>query len=574
MAKIGKDVVVEHAREFVPDEIDLGDAAAIEALFDALEQEDPKDVAGLEAWLGKWSELNAAVREEEAVRFIRMTCQTDDPEREKAFLEFVENVAPRLKPRYHRLAEKLLASPAAKDLPAERYRVLLRDLENEVRIFREENVPLQTEEEKLAQQYQKLAGSLTVMHEGKERTLQQMAKYLEVQDRAVREEAWVKVTDRRLSERAEMDRIFDEMMALRQSMAKNAGFDNYRDYALRMRGRFDYGVAECEAFHDAVEKAVVPLYRGLQEKRKRRMGLAKLRPWDLKPDPLGRPPLQPFGSVDQLVAGCQKIFDALDPALGRRFCFLAEHELLDLESRKGKAPGAYSHQLEEARYPFIFANSVGVDYDVETMLHECGHAFHTLECRGEPLSFYRHAPVEFSEVASMSMEFLGSDHLGVFYNKEDMARSIETHLESVIWLFCWIATVDAFQHWIYTHPGHTDGERADAWAGLRDRFGGIEDWSGYEEAKRFEWHRQLHIFEIPFYYIEYGIAELGALQIWMRARKDPKAALRDYRKALALGGTRTLPELFKAAGVKFDMGRKTIEPLTHEVKAALDQMER
>ncbi|HUT56040.1 MAG TPA: M3 family oligoendopeptidase [bacterium] len=572
MVKIGKEVVVEYAREFVPDDIDLGDAGAIEALFDALERENPASGREVEAWLGKWSELNAAVREEEAVRYIRMTCQTDDPEREKAFLEFVENVAPRLKPRHHRLAEKLLACPAVSDLPAERYKVLLRDLENEVRIFREENVPLQTEEEKLSQQYQKLAGAMTVMHEGKERTLQQMARYLEVQDRAVRREAWEKVTGRRLQDRAEMDRLFVEMMALRQRMAKNAGFQNYRDYALRLRGRFDYGVAECESFHDAVEKAVVPLYREFQEKRRKRMGLDRLRPWDLKPDPLGRPPLKPFENVDQLVAGCGRIFDALDPELGRRFRYLAEHELLDLGSRKGKAPGAYSHQLEEARYPFIFANAVGVDHDVETLLHECGHAFHTLECRGEPLSFYRHAPLEFAEVASMSMEFLGSDHLKMFYNKEDVARSIESHLESVIWLFCWIATVDSFQHWIYTHPGHADDERAEAWVRLRGRFGGIEDWSGYEEARRFEWHRQLHIFEVPFYYIEYGIAELGALQVWMRARKDPAAALRDYRKALALGGTRTLPELFSAAGVKFDMGRKTIEPLTREVKAALDQM--
>lgn len=573
MAKIGRDVEIEYARSFVPDDVDLGDAAALESLFDALEAEKPGNAGELEAWLNRFSELSAAIGEEEAARYIRMTCQTDDPEREKAFLHFVENVSPRLKPRYHRLAEKFLACPAHKDLPPERYFVLARGLENEVRIFREENVPLQTEEEKLSQQYQKLTGAMTVMHEGKEHTLQQMAKYYEVQDRAVREEAWEKVTARRLDDREQMDRLFDEMMALRQKMAANAGFSNYRDYSLHLRGRFDYGVPECESFHAAVEKAVVPLYRGLQEKRKKQMGLDKLRPWDLMPDPLGRPPLKPFESVGQLVSGCQKIFDRLDPCLGKWFQFMAEHELLDLESRKGKAPGAYSHQLEEARYPFIFANSVGVDYDIETLLHESGHSFHTLECRNEPLSFYRHAPTEFAEVASMSMEFLGSEHLEVFYNKEDKARSIETHLEGVIWLFCWIATVDAFQHWIYTHPGHRDDDRAAEWVRLRERFGGIEDWSGYEQARRFEWHRQLHIFEMPFYYIEYGIAELGALQIWMRARKDPAQALRDYRKALALGGAKPLPQLFKAAGAKFDMSRKTIEPLTREVKTVLDRME-
>jgi len=568
--RIGKNLQSEFARSFVPSDAQLGSKSEVLALFGSLEKRELKDREQIESWLEDWSELSAALSEEEAVRYIRMTCRTDDEQREKEFIHFVEEISPLLKNKSFELSKKLLDAPSRKELPADRYFVLLRDLENHVEIFREENVPLQTEEEKLSQGYQKLIGSLTVEHDGEEKTLQQMGKYLEYQDRSLRQEVWEKVTARRLREREKLDEIFDKMLELRKKIAANAGFDNYRDYAFRMRGRFDYGVADCEKFHAAVEKVVVPLYRELQEKRQKEMGLDNLRPWDLRPDAKGRPPLQPFSKVDELVDGCRKIFDRLDPALGTWFKFMADHELLDLESRKGKAPGAYSHGLQEMRLPFIFANAVGVDHDVYTLLHESGHSFHTLEARKEPLVFYRHAPIEFCEVASMSLEFLGADHLDVFYSAEDKARSRREHLESVAFLFSWIATVDAFQHWIYTHPGHGPEERAKAWVELRKRFGGTEDWSGFDEARRFEWHRQLHIFEIPFYYIEYGIAQMGALQVWQRSRKDKTQALRDYRKALALGGSKKLPELFEAAGIKFDMSEKTLDPLIDRVKRELD----
>lgn len=569
--KIGKGLTYDVPWTFVSPEADLGDPAVIEKYYLELEKQTLDAPAQVEAWLLKWSELSAAVSEEEAIRYIKMTCQTDDPGREAAFLHFVEKVSPRIKPLSHRLAKKLLAAPGLPGLDADRYRVLLRDIKNDVELYRDENVPLQTEEEKLSQKYQKVTGGMTVQYDGEERTLQQMARYYEVPDRSVRQSAWETVARRRLQDREELDRIFDDMRALRAEMAANSGFGNYRDYNLRLRGRFDYGVPESEAFHTAVEQAVVPLYRELQERRRRRMKLDRLRPWDLRPDPFGRPPLKPFTTGAELAAGCQKIFDDLDPELGRRFKFLLDHELMDLESRKGKAPGAYSHSLGMLRLPFIFANSVGVDGDVHTLLHECGHAFHTLEAREEPLSFYRHAPLEFAEVASMGMEFLGLDGTAVFYGPDELARSREGYLESIVGLFCWIATVDAFQHWIYTHPGHTVSDREDAWMDLRRRFGGIEDWSGYEEERRSEWHRQLHIFEMPFYYIEYGIAQLGALQVWQKATEDKAAALKAYRGALKLGGSRPLPELFAAAGLKFDFSRATVEPLVRHVKEVLDR---
>ncbi len=569
--RIGRGIKPVNPRSFIPDDADLGDPEVVESLFDKLAGLALEGREGLESWLLKWSELASAIQEEEATRYIRMTLQTDDEDREKDFMHFVENISPRIKPRQHQMAKKFLESPFVAELDPDRYGVLIRDLKNEVSLFREENVALQTEDEKLSQSYQKTIAAMTIEWEGEEITLQRAAKYLEVTDREVRRSVWERITERRLKDAEKLDDLYDEMIRIRTRIAQNAGFENFRDYAFKARGRFDYGVSDCENFHAAIKEVVVPLYREREELRRKRMGLDKLRPWDLQPDPLGRPPLQPFEKVGELLDGCGRIFDELDPALGERFKYMADHELIELESRKGKAPGAYSHSLEETRVPFIFQSAVGRDSDVNTLLHESGHSFHTLESRDEPLVFYRHAPIEFAEVASMSMEFLGSDHLEVFYGEEDALRSREQHLESVIWIFCWIAAVDAFQHWVYTHPGRGREERAAEWTRLRDEFGGVEDWSGHEEARKREWHRQIHIFEIPFYYVEYGIAELGALQIWVRAMDDKKTALQDYRRALSLGGSRPLPDLFRAAGVRFDMTAETLAPLMARVRKKLDE---
>jgi oligoendopeptidase F len=297
-----------------------------------------------------------------------------------------------------------------------------------------------------------------------------------------------------------------------------------------------------------------------------------LRPWDLAVDPMGRPPLQPFGDVEQLAAGTETVFRDVDAELGAQFGFLRAQQLLDLANRKGKAPGGYQTTLEDDRLPFIFMNAVGLDSDVRTLLHEGGHAFHTLASRGEPLPAYRESPLEFCEVASMSMELLGARRLGPFYNDADADRSARKLLEGIVLILPWIATVDAFQHWIYTHPGHTRDERRAAWRSLLERFGGDVDWSGYEDARDHSWHRQLHIFLYPFYYIEYGIAQLGALQIWQRSLTDRPGAVADYKKALALGGSLPLPELFAAAGIRFDFKDELIASLMRTIRTELDKL--
>ena len=549
-------------RHFVPGDIDLGEWNRIAPLFDHLEASGHKCSTRneLERWLIDWSELSAALDEEAAKRYIAMTCHTDNPDAEKAYLHFVENVEPHIKPRQFKLAEMLIKHPLAGELPDSRYRVLLRDAKLLVELFRPENVALETEEAKLSQEYQKLSGSLTVVFRGQERTIVQMGRYLEEPDRPLRQEAWELISNRRLLESDRFEEIFDRLIKVRQQIARNAGFENYRDYAFRKLGRFDYTPQDCVRFHNAVADEIMPVIRELQTERQRHLKIEQLRPWDLSVDPLNRPPLKPFQEVPQLISQTQKIFDRLDAGLADGFRRMLDLKLLDLGNRKGKAPGGYQSTLAEARLPFIFMNAVGVQRDVETILHEAGHAFHALATREEDLFAYRSAPIEFCEVASMSMELLGNEFIEEFYSAADAKRARRTHLEGVVAVFPWIATVDAFQHWVYTHPGHTRAERSLAWLELMKRFGGIVDWTGYDRSHAYLWHRQLHIFLHPFYYIEYAIAQLGALQVWSNSRADRAQALTSYKHALQLGGSKPVPELFEAAGCKFKFDAKVVRP--------------
>jgi oligoendopeptidase F len=561
-------------RAFVPESIDLGDWKQVEPLFDKLESAaaSARSPAELERWLLDGGELSAALEEESSRRYIAMTCHTDSPEAERAYLHFVEEIDPRLKPRQFKLARLFLEHPARAGLARERYFVFDRSAQVQVELFRPENVPLETEEAKLTQQYQKLIGSLTVAFRGEERTLVQMGRFQEETDRALRQEAWELTAQRRLQEADRIEDIFEQLLKLREQIAANAGFPNYLQYAFKRLGRFDYTPEDCGQFHEAIEKEIMPVLRRLQTQRGERLGLETLRPWDLSVDPSNQPPLRPFDKVETLVANTQDIFDKLDAGLARDFRLMSEKHLLDLDNRKGKAPGGYQSTLAESRLPFIFMNAVGMQRDVDTILHEAGHAFHALAAREEDFHPYRSAPIEFCEVASMSMELLGSEFLEKFYAPEDARRARRKHLEGIVDIFPWIATVDAFQHWIYGHPGHARAERQRAWLDLMDRFGGQVDWSGHERVRANLWHRQLHIFLYPFYYVEYGIAQLGALQVWCNSKKDKAGALAAYQRGLALGGARPLPELFEAAGCRFDFSRQTVRPLVEMVQDELARL--
>ncbi len=549
-------------RRFVPEQIDLSDPEALAPLLERLDTrlEQLKTVPDLELWLDDAGEFFAAIDEVGSRRYIAMTCQTDDPEREKAYLHLVEVLDPWLKPRRFSLWRRLTSHPVFAQLGPD-FQCFRRSAQTEVMLYRDANVPRETELAKLSQQYQKLTGAMTVQFEGKEQTLAQVGRVLEEPDRPRRQAAWEASVNRRLQDAEALETIYNQMLPIREAVAQEAGFSDYRAYAFESKERFDYTPEDCLKFHDSIAEHLVPLTRQIQESRRQEMNLDRLRPWDLAVDPRSRPPLKPFTDSKTFVEKTSRIFRRLDPSLGALFDTLQQQSLLDLENRKGKAPGGYQSTLSESRVPFIFMNAVGVHRDIETLLHEAGHAFHAFLNRTQRLYWYRGAPMEFCEVASMAMELLAAPYLEEFYSEADAKRARRDHLEGIIKFFPWMAVVDAFQHWIYTHPGHTNAERAAEWLRLMNRFGGAEDWSGYEKARQSLWHRQLHIFELPFYYVEYGIAQLGALQLWQRSLQDPKAALAGYHRALALGSSKPLPELFEAAGIEFDFSARTIAPL-------------
>jgi oligoendopeptidase F len=548
-------------RKFVPATLETSSFEAIEPLFLSLEAREIGSPAALEQWLLDASELASVLSEVGAKRYIDMTCHTDDAALEKAYLQWIEEIWPRLKPHYQKLDEKYLASPHRGRLDGKRYEVFDRNTANDVALFRQENIPLQTEEARLDQQYNKISGAMTIYFDGALRTMPQMARYTEEPDRRLRQFAWEASATRRLVHEAEFDDLLDKQIAVRDQMAKNAGLKNYVEYAFRMYRRFDYTPEHCLAFHDAIERTCVPVVKTMHARRKERMQLEAFRPWDTAVDPLNRPPLRPFQTAEELAEKTVGILSRVDRDLAAEFSAMRERKLLDLDSRPGKAPGGYQSTLDEQRVPFIFMNAAGMHGDLQTLLHEAGHAFHANAAREEPMLAYRSAPIEFCEVASMGMELLAGPALDQVYGPEEHARALRQHYEGIVQLLPWIAQIDAFQHWIYAHPGHTHAERNARWMTLNARFGGLVDYRGYEHVHEVSWQRQRHLWGAPFYYVEYGIAQLGALQLWANSLQDRSAALAAYKRGLALGGSRPLPELFDTTGLKFAFDAATVGPL-------------
>jgi oligoendopeptidase F len=563
--------IARPVRHFVPLAIDFADFSHIQPLYAQLLERTLQSTGDLERWLKDFSELTAAVDEYGARLYIDKSCRTDDAGIEKRFMHFVEEIEPKIKPLYFEMQKKFLAAPAVSLLDEKRYGILIRKWRADVEVFRPENIPLETELVRLNNEYDKLNGAMTVTFEGKERTMQQMARYGEQTDRGLRQRAWEIVTHRRMKDREALESIFDQQLTIRTKIAANAGMASYRDLVWKAYKRFDYTPQQCLQFADAIATACVPLVKKLDAERQEDLGLASLRPWDTSVDPKNRLPLEPFkeGQTTEFIDRTKAIFERLSPELAEEFESLRTNKNLDLDSRKGKQPGGYQSSLEESRQPFIFMNAAGLQRDVETLLHEGGHAFHSLAASHEDLVFLRSAPMEFCEVASMSMELLGAEHFDIFYNEKDAARARRTLIEGILRFFPWMATIDSFQHWLYQNPGHTRQQRTAEWLRLSNRFGGNIDWTGLEAVRESNWQRQLHLFHAPFYYVEYGIAQLGALQIWLKSREDPRRALANYRAALKLGGTKPLPELFAAAGIRFDFSEKTLKPLMNALAEEL-----
>lgn len=571
---------------FVPRSFSGAEWSSIQPLVDELKTRRVNSQADLERWTLDRSDLDAACSEARANLFIATSCNTEDTAISEAYTRYLDNVAPKLEVASFELDKRQVELFKQFPMPGDRYLVLDRSKKAASELFREENVPLQTELAKLSQDYGKVSGAQTVMFDGQERTLPQMTQYLQETDRSRREAAWRGIAERRLKDRDTLNELIDKMIARRDQMARNAGCASYIEYAFKDKQRFDYTPADCRTFWSAVEKHVVPLMRKLDKERQAALKVDALRPWDLSVDVKGRAGLKPFNGGRDLMRKTQSVMDALDPRLGALTRRLGDAdavqsadgsmvtEYLDLDSRKGKRPGGYQYVRDYSRKPFIFMNAAGMHRDVMTMVHEAGHAFHSMLAEKEPIVDYRHSPIEFAEVASMSMEHLTMPHWGVrggFYaNTEELNRAKREHLEDSITILAWVATIDAFQHWMYAHPKHTRTERDQYWLELDARFGHAVSWQGLEASRESQWQRQGHLYSHAFYYIEYGIAQLGALGLWLKSKTEgEKAAVDAYIRALTLGGSKPLPQLFQAAGLTFDFGEKPIGAVTEAVEKEL-----
>jgi oligoendopeptidase F len=535
----------------------------------------PLDTGNAETWLADWSQLESLLYEAAALAHFAYSCNTADTENEQAHLRFASEIDPKADEQRARLQSRLVELGYMR----EGLETVVRRFRNQMELFREANVPLFTELAKVSTEWSKAIGAMTVDWDGEEKTPPQMWPYLEDNDRQIRERAFRSMFKPYIDQRDTLAGFFDRMYDLRQQVARNAGFDNFRDYAHREKNRFDYTPEDCFRFHEAVELAVKPAVERLMKRRRSHLGVARLKPWDLWVDPKGRQALKPYADEHDFIARAGDVFANVDPNFRRYFETMAGAGLLDLENRKGKGPGGYCDSLPVRKLPLIFMNAVNIDDDLRVLLHESGHSFHVFESADLPLLFQRHPGAEMAEVASMSMELLAAPYIdrghGGYYEDGDAPRSRRELLERAVLFFPHCASVDAFQQWMYTTPEGRDADARDRkWLDLRRRFEGDSvDWSRLDAERIARWYFQPHFFDYPFYYIEYGIAQLGALQVWRNSLSDRGGAVRKYREALALGATKPLPELYKAAGARLIFDSNGMRELIELVEEALETLD-
>ena len=562
-------------RQFLPQKLVIDSWDVVEPFFNDLLSRKINSVDELEHWLKDRSELEAVLEEDLAWRYIRMNIDTTDKKLAESFEFFVTRIEPRIQPLFDKLNRLLIESPYLKDLDPDKYFIFLRGVRKSIELYREENIPLFTRLQTDQQKYGTIIARMTIEVEGKELTLQQAAVFMKHPDREKREEVFFKIANRRMEDRDELNQLFDHLIGLRQQVAENAGFKNYRDYKFEELGRFDYSIEDCYDFHESVAREVVPVVAGFDKKRKEKLGVDPLRPWDMEVDLSGREPLKPFRDGNELLEKSIRCFTNVDPFFGECLSVMQRMKHLDLESRKGKAPGGFNYPLFESGVPFIFMNAAGTLRDLTTMVHEGGHAIHSFLSHHLELTSFKSVPSEVAELASMSMELISMEHWDNFFNnEEELRRAKREQLQKTLETLPWVATVDKFQHWIYLNQGHTVEQRDDYFVDLRKTFSSPEvSWEGLEDLQRTAWHRQLHLFEVPFYYIEYGFAQLGAVAVWRNYKQDPEGALKKFREALKLGYTRTIREIYETAGIRFDFSGPYIRGLAGFVKEELDKLE-
>jgi oligoendopeptidase F len=561
---------------FIPNNYKITTWDSLKPLFDNLLTRSIQTKQELKQWLYDRSELEALVEEDLGWRYIKMSCNTGNPETRKAYEYFILEIEPKILPIIHQLNKKLIENKFSNELKSDvAYFIYLRSIQNQIELFREENIPLQAEISLKSQEYGSIAGNMTIEINNQELTLQQAAKYLKSENRALREETYKKITQRRIADSEKLNNLYSELITKRTQLAKNAGFSNYRDYMFKSLGRFDYTVNDCFNFHQAIATEITPLLDVFDLKRKKALQVSELKPWDTEVDISGKPSLKPFNDTNELINKTIACFNKIDPLFAEFIREMNTKGYLDLDSRKGKAPGGYNYPLYQSGIPFIFMNAVGTLTDLVTMVHEGGHAVHSFLSKHLPITEFKNVPSEVAELASMGMELISMEHWDVFFtNTEELKRAKREQLEKILRTLPWVATIDKFQHWVYENPTHTLEERKNKWVSLMQTFGSqIINWEGVEDALENTWQKQLHLFEVPFYYIEYGMAQLGAIALWKNYKENPTKTLQEYKHCLSLGYTRPIPELYKAAGIEFNFSQTYVRELITFVKDELKKIE-
>lgn len=566
--------ISKKTRNYIPQTLKV-DWESLEPIFKELHTREINSLIELEQWLLDRSELEAALEEDFAWRYIRMTCDTTDEKLLNEFQYFATEIEPKIAPINNELNKKFINCPFSEELNQEKYFVYTRGIKKSLELFREENIALLTQIQVEQQKYQGITGSMTVTLNDQEFTLEQAAVFLKDTDRLLRQKAWEAISSRRLVDKDQLNELFNKLLKLRHQVALNAGFDNFRDYMFQALGRFDYSPQDCFNFHEAIKKEVVPILKEQAETRCQTLDLNVLKPWDMDVDTSGKAALKPFKNGDELIEKSIKCFKGLSTYIGERLEIMRANGLFDVDSRKGKAPGGYNYPLAESGAPFIFMNSAGTFRDLTTMVHEGGHAIHTFITAQLELNDFKHTPSEVAELASMSMELISMDHWDAYFdNPEDLKRAKKDQLKDVLKTLPWVALVDQFQHWIYTNPEHNSEEREKAWEKIFSEFGkNFCDWSEHPDSLKNLWQKQLHIFEVPFYYIEYGIAQLGAIAVWKNYKENPEKGLAKYLEALKLGYTKTIKEIYETAGIEFNFSAEYVKELAEFVKSELKKLD-
>jgi oligoendopeptidase F len=561
-------------RAFVAENFDPSTWENIEPYYKNLLDRNISSVEELRSWLRDWSELDAVLEENSRWIYVHTTLDTSDEKAKAALTNLYTNIVPRLSVQANLLNKKFIDSPFVAELDQDVFFTTIRRVKKSLELFREENIPLQSELNVKQTEFDEIAGAQSIEYKGNELTIQQASAFMRSPDRKEREEVFNLICARKLKDGDRLDTLFTELIQLRHKIALNAGYKNFMEYRFDELGRFDYTAADCLRFHDSVEEVLMPLVNEIFTERQRELKLDSLKPWDKDVDTTGKPPLKPFSSADELVEKTITCFNRLDPYFAERISIMKQMNYLDLESRMHKGTGGYNMAMPEIGVPFIFMNSANTEHDLVTMVHEGGHAVHTFLTHPLELTIFKEIGSEIAEVASMAMELMSMEHWDIFYsNPEDLNRAKKNHLQYILSLLSKTCLGDSFQFWVYQNPNHTVEERRNKWAELQKRFTPKNiDWTGYQQYYRTNYQSILHFYVVPFYYIEYAFAELGSLAIWKNFRANPAKTVSDYKEALKLGYTKPIPVFYETAGAKFDFSKPYITSLASFLKEEINKL--